>query len=366
MKHIRLFILLIPFILFTLHSGGQNTELFIANWEDAIPGTTPDHGVWQYFISSGNSQIISNPVPDQINSTQNVLGYYRPDGEWFLTGFYYQDGIPISKNMTGIEFKIYGDSLMKCYTKVIGIVDGVKDVTIIESAWPWMAPSGPEVWNTIMLPIDGNAWVDDTLTTILIFPNPQKPEASADTFYIDEVRFLFALTTDSIVLNLHDTILEAGESIYLEATVFPSAVSNQNITWSSSNTDVATVSSIGKVHTTTPGHADIVVKTEDGNKTDTCQITVIYVEGMSNIYAGQLLLWPNPYTNGDLFLDLPRITSHDILVTIYNLSGNAIFKKIIPTVENELTIQPELEPGAYIIEVQSGGEIWNGKIMKVY
>ena len=366
MKQIRLFILLMSLVLLTIHSAGQNTELFIANWEDAVPDQMPGPGVWQYFISSGNSQITANPVPDQINSTQNVLVYDRPDGEWFLTGFYYQDGIPISRNMTGIEFKIYGDSLVKCYAKITGIVDGVKDVTIIENAWPWMAPSGPKVWNTIMLPINGDAWVDDILTTILIFPNPQKPEASADTFYIDEVRFLFTMTTDSIVLNVHDTILESGESIYLEASIFPSAVSNQNITWSSSNTNVATVSSIGKVKAIGPGNADIFVKTEDGNITDTCHIAVISLEGMRKIHSGNLLLWPNPYTNGNLVMKLPQTASHDILITIYNLSGNAIFKKLIPTIGNEIIIHPELEPGMYLIEAESGGEKWNGKILLVY
>jgi len=87
---------------------------------------------------------------------------------------------------------------------------------------------------------------------------------------------------------------------------------------------------------------------------------------MRKIHSGNLLLWPNPYTNGNLVMNLLRTASHDILITIYNLSGNAIFKKLIPTIGNEIIIHPELEPGMYLIEAESGGEKWNGKILLVY
>jgi uncharacterized protein YjdB len=46
------------------------------------------------------------------------------------------------------------------------------------------------------------------------------------------------------------------------------------VTWSSSNTAVAKVSSTGLVTAVKKGTATITVKTSDGGKTATCKITV--------------------------------------------------------------------------------------------
>ena len=60
----------------------------------------------------------------------------------------------------------------------------------------------------------------------------------------------------------------------LSATVSPSDATNKSVTWSSSNTSVATVSSSGLVTGVSAGNATITVKTNDGNKTATSTITV--------------------------------------------------------------------------------------------
>jgi hypothetical protein len=364
MKHINAIILLTGMIFINLNSEAQEAEIIIANWEDVIPVPGPGPGVWQYFTSSGASEIITNPVPDDINSTEKVLAYYRSSGEWLLTGFYYMDGIPITKKLTGIEFKIYGENLVKCYVKLIGIVDGVEDSTIIENAWPWTVPSGAKVWNTILLQIDGNALLNDTVTTLLIFPNPQLPEAAQDTFYIDEVRFLLTVPVDSIILNINDTILELDESIYLEATIYPYDASNQNFSWISMNTSIATVSSIGKVQARGPGSTSIIVKTEDGDKTDTCLITVTDVDGILETDAKLLRIYPNPYQNGELVIILPESSNADIYLTIYNILGETILTSSIPETGNRISILPELHNGIYLIKVKTRGNIWYGRIIK--
>jgi hypothetical protein len=364
MKNIFKLIPISAMFFITLCSGAQTTELIIANWEDIVPLTNPGPGVWQYFTSGGASEIIINPVPDEINPTQNVLAFYRPEGEWSLTGFFFQDGIPITKNITGIEFKIYGDNLVKCYAKLIGIIDGIGDQTIIENAWPWTAPSGADAWNTILLPINSDVFLNDTLTTILIFPNPQLPEAAQDTFYIDEVRFLFSIPVDSVVLNLHEAALEVGENIYLEAVVYPTDADIQNISWLSVNSSVASVSSIGKVQTFNPGNTDIIVKTEDGFKTDTCHLTVINTDGIKETDEEVMRLWPNPYHDGDLVLNLPEILAGDFRLTIYNLLGNIVFTATGQATANKLIFQPDLQNGMYLIKAESYGNIWYGRIIK--
>ena len=70
------------------------------------------------------------------------------------------------------------------------------------------------------------------------------------------------------------TLTSAGQTATLQATVSPSNASNKNVTWSSSNPSVATVSN-GVVTAVANGTATITVTTADGsNKTATCAVTV--------------------------------------------------------------------------------------------
>ena len=65
-----------------------------------------------------------------------------------------------------------------------------------------------------------------------------------------------------------------GDTQTLTATISPSNATNKSVTWSSSNTSVATVSSSGLVTAKAAGSTTITVKTNDGNKTATCAVTV--------------------------------------------------------------------------------------------
>lgn len=63
-------------------------------------------------------------------------------------------------------------------------------------------------------------------------------------------------------------------SVELVATVAPSDATNRSVTWSSSNSSVATVSTTGVVAAIAPGTATITVTTVDGSMTATCIVTV--------------------------------------------------------------------------------------------
>jgi len=67
--------------------------------------------------------------------------------------------------------------------------------------------------------------------------------------------------------------LRVGATETLVATVEPSNATNKNVTWSTSNPSVASVSN-GAVTGTGAGTATITATTQDGGKTDTCAVTV--------------------------------------------------------------------------------------------
>jgi len=77
-------------------------------------------------------------------------------------------------------------------------------------------------------------------------------------------------------VTLNETALEliVGGTETLAATVAPSNATNKNITWTSSDTDVATVSTGGLVTAIAGGTATITVTTVNGGKTAVCSVTV--------------------------------------------------------------------------------------------
>ena len=89
------------------------------------------------------------------------------------------------------------------------------------------------------------------------------------------------VTVTGVSLDRHSlSFVGTGGSSELIATVSPSNATNKRVTWSSSNTSVATVSGTGTnnykgvVSIVGIGNATITVTTNDQGKTDSCDITV--------------------------------------------------------------------------------------------
>lgn len=68
--------------------------------------------------------------------------------------------------------------------------------------------------------------------------------------------------------------VKEGESVTLVATVKPDNADNKTISWSSSDAAVASVDNGGKVTGVKAGSATVTAKTEDGEKTASCVVTV--------------------------------------------------------------------------------------------
>ena len=124
------------------------------------------------------------------------------------------------------------------------------------------------------------------------------------------------VAVSGVYLNQVSSWLLEGETMTLTPTIYPSDATNKEVTWSSSNTSVATVSASGVVTAISAGTATITVCTCDGNKTASRTITV-YADNGSVISVGldkhDLFLW-----NGD---------TETLTATVY--PENAINKNVI-------------------------------------
>ena len=126
---------------------------------------------------------------------------------------------------------------------------------------------------------------------------------------------------ESVSLDKTSCEMTEGDTFTLTATVSPSNATNKNVTWSSSNTSVATVSN-GKVKALKAGTATITVKTEDGGKSATCDVLVkenttgidLSAAGTANCYivssAGSYKFTP---TKGNSSASVGSISSVEVL-----------------------------------------------------
>lgn len=100
---------------------------------------------------------------------------------------------------------------------------------------------------------------------------------SKDGGFVSECKVIVEAISKKITgvsLDKKELKINAGEESTLKATINPSYAENKNITWESSNEEVAIVKD-GKITAIKPGDAEIKVITDDGKKEAICKITVL-------------------------------------------------------------------------------------------
>ena len=91
-------------------------------------------------------------------------------------------------------------------------------------------------------------------------------------FNIVEAAEIFPVT--SVSLDRNALRLSVGDTETLIATIYPENATNQTVSWSSSNTAVATIDEDGVITALAEGITTITVTTEDGEFTATCEVAV--------------------------------------------------------------------------------------------
>ena len=99
------------------------------------------------------------------------------------------------------------------------------------------------------------------------------------------------VSVTGVRLNRTSLSLDTGDTAVLTATVSPSNATDKGVSWSSSNTGVATVDRSGNVRAVGAGTAVITVRTDDGSYTAKCTVTV-----KSDVKVEKISLSPSTLT----------------------------------------------------------------------
>ena len=145
-------------------------------------------------------------------------------------------------------------------------------------AWKIVKPSNFPSWITVT-PESGNG---STNITITIAPNLNDQSRSYPLFFLAAngdngqvtVNQSGNIAITEVVVTPNAVSLAVGATQQLTFTLQPVDATDKSVTWSSSDSDVATVDGDGLVTAVAPGIATITITTVDGGKTDQCMVTV--------------------------------------------------------------------------------------------
>ena len=129
--------------------------------------------------------------------------------------------------------------------------------------------------------------------------------ATGEALGIEAIRVRLVLkiaNSISVSLNKTTDVLVVGSTDTLSGTVTPIDAINKDVVWTSSDSNIATVDTTGKVTAISVGTATIIATIVDGSKIATCEVHVNkeIISGVSVTYQGyvQGIGWQNPVSDG--------------------------------------------------------------------
>ncbi|ADL52767.1 Ig-like domain-containing protein [Clostridium cellulovorans] len=201
---------------------GDSSPIEDATTKYKHEGTGNSKSTHAGYTSAGNAATLSINIVDWLSTPESYVGF---------DGINHTKGIATDTPMATIE-------------------------KTESQAEPWATPSY-------------NPWNTDTFA----YGAYNAPQGPISTSTGGSGTGTTTVSVTGVSLNKTSLSLTAGATQTLTATIAPTNATNKSISWTSSNTSVATVSS-GTITAISLGTAIITAKTTDGAKTATCEVTV--------------------------------------------------------------------------------------------
>lgn len=258
----------VPVAGITLNKTNLNLE--IGKPVMLIPAITPDNATNKAVIwSSNNSSIASvdkfGIVTGKLAGTAKITAA-TVDGNYKAT-------CDITVNSNGVNIPVTGVKLNKSNASIeVG-----KALMLEAKVIPDNAADKKVTWYSYKPEVatveDGLVMAKSEGVTLIKATTDDGGYTAACIVTVTKTSSSYVAVT-GVKLNKALVILKQNQTEKLNAAVKPDNATNKNVTWSSSNKDIASIDSSGNVKANNVGIAVITVTTNDGNYTDRCYILV--------------------------------------------------------------------------------------------
>jgi uncharacterized protein YjdB len=166
------------------------------------------------------------------------------------------------------------------------------------------------------------------------------------------------IRVQSVSITIKTAKMDVGDSLHLTATVLPQNATNKTVRWSSSNPNIASISTTGLVKALSAGSVEISATTVDGGFKEVCIIQISNPTGIeTDNNTTHIHLSPNPASK-ELYVDLP--TNSNFEVEVVSSVGISVLQV---TNNNNINIE-NLANGLYMIKITQGKNIYLSKFIK--
>ncbi len=279
-----------------------------------VSGSSASGGKFVTMTDNDGKAAITWIIPNcpKDSTYELIIGYRTPSG-------FKAQNVYVNDSLVGDNIEFEGENSTDWFEKKIQVkLKAGQDTVKIVASWGWMD------FDYLWVP----------------FPKPAIVHAAS-----------VEITSE----NMLDYINEEDGVLQLYATVLPEDAVNTTVTWSSGDTDIATVSSSGLVRAKSDGVVQIMAASNDRPAIkDTFVITVSsQVTGIREPGSLQKIrIYPNPARDR---INISHMVGVNELVVL-TVSGSKVLSKVIDESEAELDIS-SLPQGVYLIKLHNGTQV---------
>lgn len=201
-----------------------------------------------------------NDTQDQIfclsiNEIETLIGYnmYNENAMWGFSQKMMVGPTQYAMNNGAWSRVVTSDDY---YNEKVGYINYgyTSDVIGRRVTWWWLRSPGGSNWSAGCVDLSGLAGASEYCCA----------DVWADNYAVRPAMYINIVSPSGIELDSQSLTLLKGESRKLTAKVIPSNAFDKSVSWSSSNTAVATVDSNGNVKAVSAGSTDIIAKASNG------------------------------------------------------------------------------------------------------